>query len=878
MLSLMRKYKVNIFHGLMSFGIVLITMLILCALLRITPFGNNTFLMYDLKRQYIDYYSYFKSLLSGQSDLLYSFSTALGSGMVGFEIYYISSPFLLLLGLFPREYLPMGVTIIICIKLAVAAFIMDLFLQYYLKKQATLKLISLDSAKIITGAISWALSSFLFAHSMNMMWIDVVMLLPMFIWTLDRVILYNKKILYVVCVSLMLWLNYYITFQVMIFMLMWTIYRLYCFKIKAFIRPLFRVFIANLIGALIDAVVLIPTALELFDSPKDITQLGLETTGTNLALRNIFSKLPAFSYDYIEARFGWPQIYCGVLIIILFFLFILNKKIDIRERVGITVLLGIIIISFMSDKINLIWHAGMEPSGHPYRQSYIFIFLLVISGSKALMNINAVKERCVYIVLALTLLIFAIGFKLRYEHITKFTIVANCTIILIYAIGTFVFYRIKDKDEKVINIFFATIMMLQLGELCANAGYTYHYQALNATKFDEYYAKVSSTEKAVEYIRSRDEAFYRVENFNPRQQNDSMQYSYNGITHYSSAGKTYVRYFLQRLGFNDDTLYTHYGHDNTKTADLILGVKYLISDDLFKMHDDYILLDDESDKVYENPYYTSVAIMTNGFDTNDISCPSTIITSNNWYEFVPKADPFTLQENIVSRLLGKEYKIFKDAKIDRREYFEVNEENENILNAEFEITAIEDGEMYMYLDGLLGKVQGLTIYENGNLVTTYGNNFCLKVLNLGYMNKGETKLIRIDGGAEDADFGTPIFVTEDSEVLKKVSEELSNNRAELTKERDSYLRIITGDCDGIFLSIPSEKGWKIYVDGKKTEGICIYGALTYIPISDRMSEHLIEMRFFPEGMEIGVVISMLALFAFVIMIVLEKKVTKNEKN
>ena len=50
----------------------------------IVPFGDNTWIMLDLKRQYIDYYAYYQRIFSGQEGILYSFETTLGSGMVGF--------------------------------------------------------------------------------------------------------------------------------------------------------------------------------------------------------------------------------------------------------------------------------------------------------------------------------------------------------------------------------------------------------------------------------------------------------------------------------------------------------------------------------------------------------------------------------------------------------------------------------------------------------------------------------------------------------------------------------------------------------------------------------------------------------------------------
>ena len=59
--------------------------------------------MYDLKRQYADYYAYYRTILSGKNNVFYSFSTTLGSGTIGFFAYYMTSPFIMLLSLFSRD-------------------------------------------------------------------------------------------------------------------------------------------------------------------------------------------------------------------------------------------------------------------------------------------------------------------------------------------------------------------------------------------------------------------------------------------------------------------------------------------------------------------------------------------------------------------------------------------------------------------------------------------------------------------------------------------------------------------------------------------------------------------------------------------------------
>lgn len=873
--------KKIILHGILAGLITAVAYALICFACDIAPLGDNTFLMHDLKRQYVDYYTYYKSVLSGENSPLYSFSTALGSGMIGFEIYYITSPFLMILAMFPQAMLPVGITVVIGIKLSIATFIMDMFLQYYLLKDDSVAVFSQPGIKIWFGAIAWGLSGFLFAHSMNMMWIDVVMLLPALIWALDRVILSDRKILYSLLISLILFLNYYISYQVLLFIAIWTLYRVWVLKVQKPLKAILRVVVMTFIGGICDAIVLLPTALELMDSPKDITQLGLKTKGNELSVFKVMSKAPALAYDYIEARFGWPQIYCGVLFVVLLIAFFISKKIEKREKIGIFVLMSILMVSFMSDEINLIWHAGMEPSGHPYRQAYLWAFLTIICGTKLLLATDAFYSLDLCIGTALTALIFVFSLNTDYDHITKLTIVSNYGILIFFIVtfGLCLFIGKKKPGtvEKLRLLLLTTLVSTSMAEIAANACYTYHFQSNLNTHLSEYKNKISDTAQAVDWIKSEDSSFYRMENLNPRQQNDSMQYTYNGITHYSSAGKTYVRYLLQRLGYNDDGLHANYGHDNTVTADMLLGVKYVVSDDVFPYHASYLPAYDGAVNAYRNPYALSVAVATDGFELDDISCPIEVISSDNWSEFVPKVNPFALQEEMVKRITGNYHEIFKSAEVVTNDYVETADDGTEYPRREFEVTAAIDGEMYMYLDGLLGSVQGLTLYKNGEVYSTYGNASCIKILNLGYMDAGDIVTIFIGDGAVDAYFGEAYFVTEDIAEVEKAYKELEGDNLVVEKKSSTYLTFDAGSCDGVFISIPCEVGWSAKVDGVDVDPVCVFGALTYIPVNNDQSSHHIEISFMPEGLTEGIAISLIGLVLLGIIIFLENKELKREK-
>lgn len=859
--------KVNIWHSLVSGLFILLMFLSVLVMAHVAPFGDKTFLMYDLKRQYPDYYAYYRTLLTGKNNIFYSFSTTLGSGTIGFFAYYMTSPFIMLLSLFSREKIYLGVTLIIGIKLILAAFIMDFALQKAFGASKSVSVFDRRSVPVYIGAVSWAFSGFLFAQSMNLMWIDVVMLLPLYIYFLEKLLVKNEKAPFIIVLALMALLNYYITYQVVLFTALWTVTRIIVLGLKKPIALIARVIYSSAISGAISAFLMIPTFLELMDSPKDVTLLGMELKNDNLSFVDLISKLPTLSYDEIEPRFGYPQLFCGVLLVALLLIYFLSKEISRRERTGMLFLVLVMMLSMGIDFLNVIWHAGMEPSGHPYRQAFFFVLLVILCAVRVLLALEkkegVVIPAAVFIMLLMGLFLIIRG---GYDHISNKTVIVNLALILCYMAGIFLAFNAKRNKERVVSAILSIFLLINVLDLTANAYNTYGYEALRCESASEYAQTIRDNYEAIAYVQGNDRYFYRMENLVPRQQNDALQYDFNGVTHYSSAGLVYARYFLQRLGYNDDGLYTSYGHDNTETADSLLGIKYLIGDGNVPVHWNYQLFNEGARNSYYNPYALKLAVGTNDFDLEGVSDPDNV-RPDNAMTHVPSLDPFSLQEDIYSRITGKEQHIFVDADVSGGELTETDGKFQKTFN----VTASADGEMYMYLGGLIGAVEGLSIYRGEEFLTTYGNNFCTKVLNLGYLNRGESLDITVLAENETDDFGEAFFVTEDVSALERAYGDADVRSCLVTRMSSSHLKVETGDCDGVFLTIPYQDGWNIKVDGKKAEPVSVYDCFIYVPIDSEATSHIVEMSFVPRGIILGSAMSILGIFCLVIVVILDRR-------
>ncbi len=838
-------------HAFLSSICILAMFITVLAMEGIVPFGDKTFLMFDLKRQYVDYYAYYKTFLKGENNMFYSFSTTLGSGMMSFFSYYLMSPFLVILSLFEQSSMPLGVTVVIGLKLMLAAFVMDLFLQKNVPE--------CGSIETLICSVSWGFCGYIFAHSMNMMWVDVVLMLPILVHCLQKVIDENKKAAYIFILFVMLIVNYYIAYQVLIFIVLWTLMRVLITGCERPVTALFRVFYSTFFAGLLSAVLLIPTAVELLDSPKDITKMGGALTGSNLNVIDVLSKLPTLAYDNIEPLFGYPQLFCGVILIFMVLMYFMSSGIPKKERIGMFALLAAFMISFCSDLLNVVWHAGMEPSGHPYREAFQCVFVMILCASKAFARlreeISFVKVLISGALMTIMLFIIRNG---KYDHISPRTIQVNLILIAAYTVGLLICVVLRKEEKKFFSAVLAVMLLANVCDLTANAMFTFNHQFYLGQSASEYKEVISHSKQAFDSVKEMDSSFYRMETLNPRQQNDSLQFSYNGVTYYSSAGLIYSRYFCQRLGFNDDQLMTAYGHDNTATSDSILGVKYIVSDGTYPVHDSYEKLSEGSRDVYRNPYALTLAVGCDNFDVTGISDP--VKNSPDMkMPHVPDIDAFALQEDIYSRILGKDVSIFVDSDVQAGEMYQV----EDKYNIDYKVKATRDGELYFYLSGLIGKIQSMSIYVDGEFLTTYGNAACLQILNLGNKKAGDEILVTVQGESSDTDFGKAIFVTEDISALEEAYKEAEAGKCQVTKVSSSHITIDTGANSGVFLTVPFQRGWSVKVDGKKTDAIAIYDALTYIPLDGEKTEHHIDMKFTPVGFRLGIILNLIGLIALI---------------
>ena len=149
------------------------------------------------------------------------------------------------------------------------------------------------------------------------------------------------------------------------------------------------------------------------------------------------------------------------------------------------------------------------------------------------------------------------------------------------------------------------------------------------------------------------------------------------------------------------------------------------------------------------------------------------------------------------------------------------------------------------------------------------------IANLGYYESTDGKI--------SINFKTKGDYTYDSLEVIAVSQEnfdaqaktLENNRLKVSTLHDNYIKgTVNAENDGVlYLNIPYNDGWKVYIDGKEQETYVADIAFTGVDIEK--GKHTVELKYRPVGFNLSLVISITGI-ALLVMILIYKKVKRDK--
>lgn len=847
--------------------------LLLCAYVffGIYPFGKRSVLALDLNAQYVYYFDYMRDVLSGKESLFYSWSGSLSGEFFGTFAYYLASPFNFIVWAFPRACITEGIMAMLLVKSAAVGFTSAV----YLKKQR-----GFSDFTVILFAVSFALCGYFMAHTLNPMWLDGLIALPLVIMGVERICDKKKFLLYTLSLLYIFIANFYIGYMVGIFSALYFAYYLASGYSKVnsargFAKSVLVYGLSSVSAIMLACPVLIPVFKALHNG-KISGEKAKFSPAENFNIADIFIKLFPTTYD-TERPEGLPMLYCGTLTLIFAAVYFVLRKIPLRRRIASGFMIGIMVLSMYIKPIDMLWHGGQVPVWMPYRYAFTVVFLLVIFGAEAFENIESTHMKTIGSVFFLLfgILLFCDYYEGNSHFDTKLVIV-----IPMIALGIFAAFLAAYRNHRN-NVMNRVLIGLVCAELLMNS-----VVYLRKMHSDVYYSERTSyvndipkTREIIDQLREYDKGFYRSEKTYHRTVNDPMAVGLYGVSHSTSVYNEKALELLRTLGYGARDHYSRYD-GATMITDDIFGFKYVLSkDERFVPYSETVSIENDSGvTVYKNSDAFGLAFLA------DSEVNHSMISGG----------PFAAQEKLAGFLTGNYVELYHpitdsifgceninigsttDGHISYKK--RIKDEQASIS---YDVEMPESGRAYLYFP--TDYERNCELYLNGEDFKRYFNNENHTIVCLGEFAKGESftaelKLLGDDVYIKEAQF----FYTTDAEISAwnaQIRDMNENTTVIRTGKSELEINVKAVEDQVLFTSIPYEEGWSAEIDGKKAEvSACVNRTLMCIEVPP--GEHKITLKFTPAGMKQGLICFGIGAVILAVLIVLNflPKKEKPEEN
>ena len=855
-----KEFEKNTLITLLAFIIPALIMLLIFIIGDFAPFGNVSVLVADMRYQFVDYIGYMKSVFFGNNDMFYTFSKTFGGDMMGFASYYLFNPFFLILLPFPNDMLPVGIVIMLIITSGFMG------LNFHLMLRA----IWGNRFSSVIFSTAYAMMGFNMAYINCIHYFFSIMMLPIIILGLFRIMTGRRpNIIYIGSVALSVISCYYIGYMILIFTAAFFICMLASDTIeykdnKDRIKNAWTVFYSTILGIGISAFSLLSVLFSLEGQKKAIFK-GLMFDRT-FSIIEFFSGLYTGSFRG-NISDGLPVIYSGVITVLFVFFYFFNKTIKLRQKICALILFVFLIVGYWIDAFNVMWHGFAHPIGFPYRNSFLFSFLMLFVGYSGFVHIKeGFKKKNANIIVVIFIVYSA------FLYLTGNKYAGPKSILITYltlAAALILIVAMNEKNRYVIPAV-AGLFVLQFADSLYNGSVSldayFEDKYSREESIDEYKDYIDSTQKLVDYVNAQDSSFFRMDKLFRRSNNDPLMFAYNGLSHYSSCETDQVKTFMGRMGFRNNESWAFYGDASTGFADCFMGLKYLLSpfDETSKPYKSIYSQDERY--IYCNPYALSL-----GFGMDE----------SVKYANMKEKDPFKLQNDIAGRFSQTNYQIYRPVKIseirlnnvseERNIYTKIDPEQEGSI--EYILSITSDDFIYMYADA--PHIQNTNLYINGDEKGNYFSQYDWSIREGGYYKPGELVSIKFTVEDDSLEIDDIYFYYESKQVLKAWYRDAVSTSCNVTKISSSHLKAdmdVSETNDYIVFSIPYEEDWKIKIDGEKVKPFKVMDALLAVKISG--GKHEIDLRYIPAGIKVGLPVSVISILIALITLIVNRKNNK----
>ena len=864
-------YESGIFCFIVSFLIPFTIMLAAFAVYSIHPFGDRQILVVDLWHQYYPFFRVEREKLMTGGSFLYSWQNGLGTNFLSLISYYAASPLNWISVFFSDAHVRDAQMFLLCAKIGFAGAFFSTFLRYTYKRR---------DLSVCFFSVMYALSSYTLGYYWNVMWFDTIALFPLVMTGIVAVCREGKWKVFTLALAVSLISNYYIAYFTCIFSVFMfaSASIIECKGIRDWFCKLGLMIRSSVLGIGLGGFMLLPAyfGLQLTYSARNSMPKKISFYE---AWQDIFANL--LSYNEPTKVEGLPNFACGMLALVLFGVFFFSFGIKIREKISSLLMLALIAVSCNLNILNYIFHGFHFTNQIPYRFAFIFSFVL---GASAYRAFDIIMQKGVKIYHFLFMLICpAAVLFLNWYNNEEFTfdgafessvIISAAYLLIFIAVKLFPFRSTSVRNAVMCLALAAAV----ISETYSNANLG--VKTVTTTGYPEYPTKDAQVQQLLSDIRSQDdEPFYRLEMTNTYTLNDSALYGYYGLSQFSSAANVSVTTFMSRLGlYASEAGNRYYYRLTAPIVNSMLGLKYFICKSGALNTEEFALKHrNVADGVhmYENKFPLSLGFMMN---SEVLDMPDK-----------PDANPFEYQNELISRATGINERVYSpqspaladssDMEVTRNGYGNYTfrtEKEDGTAHTTYTYSGVENSYLYGYAGSTGGVCDKLTIkcgeatIDSGKLIENYP-----LVFPMGNAQDGDTSTVDVGIKADTKAGNYKLMVyAMNCASFDKAYSALADEQLKIDKFSDSDIYgTIDVKNDGVmFLSIPYEKGWSVYVDGKKAETVRLMQAMLGVKL--QQGRHEIRLKYIPEGLVTGMAVSSVSLLLFMLFAVIDRRKKK----
>ena len=781
------------------------------------PFGPESFLTEDLKYQYIDFFTWFRHVLTGEANVFYSFAQGMGSNTWGLYSYYLASPFNLIILLFDEAHLTLAIYIIVALKLAC----MNTAMAWYLRRRFTLQ-----RTWALALALCYTWSTWTATNLRNPLWLDALILLPLMAWGCRQLLRKGSIVGLSLLVAVDVITCWYMAYITLLFCCLFVLFELAVMVFdegehlggKWIAGRAARFTTAILLGIGLSAWTFVPTILAMMGGEATKAFSHFHTYPTAL----IRGFLPgAWNLDHV------PQFYTGLIPLVLAIAMLFEKRVDKRLRALTFFFAGFLVVSSVLGVLMYVWCGFRQPNGFYCRIAFLLSFLEIWAAAYLLMRRGEIRPA-------------------HLKNAQTSWHEANAQ------------RKHLDPTLRALVPFGALALVLVDLGLNAHVCWTKLYVNYPQEAHDAY---VSAVDAQMEELGELDtDAFYRVDKTYNRAGaafNEGIAHGFNQLSTYSSANNPKAVAFLNSLGYSSEGEFSSVYAAPNLVMDSLLGVRYIGSwSKPVESTETTLPHSNVTSPLYCNPHALSLGYPSaNGTDSE-----STLQGDN----------PFERQNALFAELTG----------IDRPLYTQLQGVDQSRSDASItwavELPAHTIGYTYAQTGVESDWSQSVGLIVGGEMISSEATRFSHNVRAFGESGDESTQheISMVQGSPETQlppksqclFYALNIDVFEEG-IVRLQSRQFTPDVFEDGHVEGAYNAEMQTD---LVLSIPYDKGWSATIDGKEVAlSPAFGGGMSQIQVPE--GSHRIEMRFQSSGFTVGCAASIAALAACLVVARVQKR-------